>query len=375
MHGRTRALGWIIGLTLTATANAQRWGGPTLYNRASNPSQSLGLVGRVGGYATGGNESMDPFRRSRMGSVVDDLSSPAGLTPSGQASFQRNRFIPSSAVWQRPRVGARLYTAPIRPVAPSRAELNAMSGFSQMVNPYRRMDTPYTSEPRAYTSPILPREYPSTYHQFFDLVPATDDEAAVGAAQAAAAQEVPNINEIINRRLESDLEIRRAAAITAFRDLMTEGIPERAARLDGLRRQLDDLRRASPDDYVPRLLLAHVAFEREQTATALAYLSEAVRCYPDIFVKKVDIGAFFGSRAIYERQLRRYVQAGSAPNAEPEAIAVEAYCALMLGDLHRANLASERAANAQRAKSYLVPQTRNDVEVIVTAIQAAVAGS
>lgn len=370
----------LIALLSPAPVAAQL-GAASINRPSAGPSQRIGLIGQTGGAVTGRGSSLDPFsnlRRNDFGAASAAIPGASGFGAArGGFGFRRNSD-PTSTSLQPSSLGARWGEARrggvgrVFQTLPSEGALRSMSGIDSAMSYERPAGIPLQGEP-LLTRPTLPQMTNSPYHDFFGIIP----------AEAAPYQEIEPINpharpeslaDRANQALLSSRAPQRDAAAETFREAMGAGtVAQRAQTLDRAAQMLEKSKRRNPQDFLPRLLLAHVAFERAQVAYGLENLAEAVRCNPELFVQKTDVGAYCGDRTVYERQLRRYIQAGSQENAPPEATILEAYCAFMLNDTARAASAADAAQKKARERSYTVPMTRDDVSVLAFAIKAATA--
>ncbi|HUU97615.1 MAG TPA: hypothetical protein VM487_17910 [Phycisphaerae bacterium] len=333
------AAGVVALLLLIDSATAQY---EYLGSRTLAPSTYVGRVGRPGGFrtpqavfrptwggaaATLGTGALGG--RSGLGGVML-TGLPAAVTP-GQPG-----------VYVRPTPG--LYGASTGRTAP-RSLLSGISRFSSAISygtPLTRAQWNYLPEP---TTPLYAaKPQPSVFHEFFGLRPSepspTELDAAPIESLAALMQEdtQQRVREMESRAQEFFKQATRAEV---------EDRQEKLARAIDLFQAVNQL---DKEAYLPSLLTIHAAIERDQLLLASRALFTTVRRRPEVFGEEPDIREYFGDPSRLETQARKYLRVGDDNPEIPQAYALQAYCAWVLGDRARATQALRLADENSRGE-------------------------
>jgi hypothetical protein len=272
--------------------------------------------------------------------------------------------------------------------------IGAASGFLAAISPGAPLyGNDMANALRVPQLPImhLPEER-SPFHEMFDLMP---------TSEAADPQPVPfdNIMDAVEARTQDQMRRLEQEALRLFREATggrdVAGQPltptakadriRRAIRLFTAVRDLSGAETAATPDlaallgvpaadqpsgrYLPQLLLAHTHLQRNMEAgrhigPAMFCLLAIARDYPEAFAEisaarenpeaHADIlllAAYFGDyengRSVtLERQMQAYMRVAPAERRAVDDLVLEAYCALVLGDLPRSRRALEAAEAA-----------------------------
>ena len=201
---------------------------------------------------------------------------------------------------------------------------------------------PVPESPPAQRAPGTDR-----FSSYFGLRPAQKKD------RSAKPVEYKTLYEAVERNTMNRITRKEEEAIGIFRE-MTRTDVEPTQRINGMRRvfrMLDGVRDLDYENYVPCLLLGHVAIERGHLTSAMNELAAAASRYPELFREGPPLASYFGDynqetgRSEYlDGQMRNYLQMLSSA-ATVDELVLQAYCAMALDDRPRARLALQRASD------------------------------
>ncbi len=346
----------VVALSLlidSATAQYEYLGSRTLA-----PSTYVGRVGHRAGFRVpqamfrptwgGGVATLGPGAFGRgsglRGASLTGL--PAAVTPA------------QLGVYVRPTPG--LYGASTGRTA-QRSLLSGITRLSSAISygtPLTRAQWNYLPEP---TTPLYaPKPQPSVFHEFFGLRPSEPSPAELDAAPfeslAALMQEdtQQRVREMESRAQEFFKQATRAEV---------EDRQEELARAINLFQAVNQL---DKEAYLPSLLMIHAAIERDQLLLASRALFTTVRRRPEVFGEQPDIREYFGDPSRLETQARKYLRIGDDNPEIPQAYALQAYCAWVVGDRARATQALRLADENSRGE-----QEHGRIRTFKAALEAA----
>ncbi|MDX2200092.1 MAG: hypothetical protein SF069_14110 [Phycisphaerae bacterium] len=385
----TRKIVWtaLIGVALGFSAAASAQGlNRAVVNRPSlqGPSQTLGLIGGVftGRFGDEAGRSLSGLSNPRTFDAAVGQATQGFGRFGYRGGFSRGNFggnvLPGIATPTAAYADFGYRPAPtvLQQLTPTTSMMEAMSGLGGAMSPDLPLGVSFqNSLPRSLPNLAPPRSV-SPYHDFFGLVPASDgpSQLAYDLGKPGVVSE-PILQTAALETLENQQRMRNMSAVSLFRDATRSSATtvEHYVQLENTARELESWRRNDTANYVPALLLGHVALERDALTHALTALSDATRRNPELFVQKIDPGAYFGDREVFQKQLRKYIRTRTDAGEEsPEALVVEAYCALQLGDKIRAKEATEKAEKLALERSFSRPVESGGVDTLIWAIRAAV---
>jgi hypothetical protein len=138
--------------------------------------------------------------------------------------------------------------------------------------------------------------------------------------------------ELLERENEEHLLRKEADALERFKLATQADVDQRRERLSEAQTALRAIRDLDREAYIPCLLLLHVALEKHQMLGASAYLTDAVRRHPAVFVERPDLASYFGDPELLDQTARDYL---TYESRTAEAFALRAYCAWVLNDRAR----------------------------------------
>jgi hypothetical protein len=175
---------------------------------------------------------------------------------------------------------------------------------------------------------------------YFGLARGEEQSVEIAAALTLAERKATE-NAVSKATLDE-----RARAL--FRAGTTAGAEDRWEQLSQASRLATTVKNIDASDPAPLLLIAHAALEREQLEVAMYALFDAVRRHPDVFAERPDVGAWFGSRELYDLQMRRCIRIGEDHPDRPAYFVIQAYAAWSLKDIGRARSALAALTRIER---------------------------
>lgn len=352
---------------------------------AFGPSAALGVIGRVGGRYSGRFDS--DFRTSSgagslgiSGQAVDFAPRRGFEFRGGGTGFRRGQFSrdvlptvgdPSRFATNLGRASFDSWRNSTRYI-PSALMVQSMTGVGSAMSMERDLTQPI----QAYTYPHIEIAAPSAppaspYHDFFGLLVAKPEPPPATEFEKKYVQPGQSLADQVLAKGEQRQRMNMGSALIEFKDATTGPLEGRMPKLILAMRRMENVCKALPNEFLPRLLLAHLAFERGQAVFGMSCLAEAVARRPTLFVDDYDVGQWFGERDVFEKQLRRYVQSSRTGKASPETLVVEGYCAFLLGDKKRAMAAVNLADKQSLERSFVIPASRDTLESLIYALRAA----
>jgi hypothetical protein len=344
-----------IGLALVPAAWGQVGRGPQLRRPSSQaPSE---LIGRVGG----------AYTRDTAGAA-----GPLQIATPSQALGLRSRARFGGADYPTPvRLGPVMdaYGGSYLPLlgTPRISDIAGASAFSFVT----RLDTPLEG-----WGPVNVSELPSS-----PLTAATPKESRFGellGLAAPVAKEVePRSSDTlwtgVEERTKTYISDTEAQGYALFRAATAPGLEpeERHNKLDEAMTVLSSVRHLDREAYMPCLVTVHAAIERGQVFTALNNLIEVARRHPEAFRDGPSPARYFsdyrgdtGRSTSFDSQMRSFLQTKPATPTAGDC-ALEAYCALALGQQARARQALERATQLSHEGTANI----HNIEILLNALR------
>ncbi|TWT39978.1 hypothetical protein RAS1_43680 [Phycisphaerae bacterium RAS1] len=367
----------LIGLLAMPDAAAQTGSvAGIVLNRPSAQAPSS-FVGLVGGLNTG--RFGTDVRRNRSQLAPSPIS-----TYNAFRGAQRGRapdaYLPREVLSRDPaRLGERINTmsfygtrsanvarSPIFAVRrgiPSGAQLASLSGLAEVVSLDR---------------PLGGRLYGDfgELRQLRTLARSTDEpvnvDRALGLAQPDSNEPRPvgaTVAETIEARIALRLERSQKDACELFKQATLHDAPLRDDQLGAACRMLETVRSMDPKAHLAPLLIAHASLVRGRINVAIAALVDAANRNPEDFAKMGEVASYYGDRAVFDETMRIYVRIRSGSGESPMASALEAYCAMALGDHVRATSALDTAEKLENER--MGGEKRSSALPLVHALRAA----
>lgn len=305
------------------------------------PSSRIGRVGgratqlsvmEIGARAPGGGAARPIIGTFGLGSDPEPFDLPRAVLPSRVGrSFPWNRRAPLVGF------GGRY----------SEVDMRMVSGLDTALS----LSLPLlgVESPRVRPAPmnyVPPPAAPSPFHEFFQLRPAPEAQEPAGQLEPSKtlAERLADWN-------ERTVDLTMARALRAFKTATSPGAVAPREEMARAVSMLEGLRAVRRDDYVPDLLLLHAALARSQIATAGRHLLELVLRRPAFFQERPDVASYFGDPKLLEEQMNAYVRVGDENPHAPEAQALQAYCAFILGDTSRVRLTLDAMSKLEAQRS------------------------
>jgi len=226
-----------------------------------------------------------------------------------------------------------------------RYQLSTISGLSSAISygtPLTRAQWNYLPAP---TTPLyVAKPQPSVFHEFFGLRPSEPPETEL---DATPIESLAAIMEEDTQQRVREVESRAQEYFRQATRAEVENRQEKLARAIYLFQSVYDL---DKEAYLPSLLTIHAAIERDQLMLASRALFTTVRRRPEVFGEQPDIREYFGDPSRLETQARKYLRIGDDNPEIPQAYALQAYCAWVLGDRARATQALRLADENSRGE-------------------------
>jgi hypothetical protein len=346
----------VVALSLlldSATAQYQY-----LTRRTQAPSTYVGRVGRFTGFRApqamlqptwgGGVATLGPGTfGSSLGLDGSSLAGlPAAVTPAQLGVYVR----PTPGLYgeYKGRTGQRSLLSSI-------SRLNSAMSYG---TPLTRAQWNYLPEP---TTPLYaPEPQPSVFHEFFGLRPSEPSPAELDAAPF----------ESLAALMQEDTQQRVGEMESRAQEFFKRGtcaeVEDRQEELARAIKLFQAVSRLDEEAYLPSLLTIHAAIERDQLLLASQALFATVQRRPELFVEQPDIREYFGDPSRLETQARRYLRIGDDNPQIPQAYALQAYCAWVLGDRARATQALRLADESSRGE-----QEHGRIRTFKAALEAA----
>lgn len=391
----TRSSWYVAGLVFVLLASEPAFA--QLVNRAIISRPSLfgpsTLTGRTGGNFTGRRDG----RGLGVNTIGGQPSGGANLgfarpTSPGQFGFQRQNVsrgaLPPIAALATTFNSLGYYSGvssirglstpansfgdPLRSFSGATQRNQQLSGLAGAQSLLRDIATPLQPTVLPPAGPVvIPQTPQASYDQFFGLAPA-EKEVPPGTSRYTISEDLPTIADEMSARLDDINAGLRRRALAAFKNVTkTENITDFRA-IGVAESLLQSLKRTERDNPIPCILLAHLSFERDRRLYALANLSEASRRRPTIFAQDLDLTEYFGDADVLQRQIRKFIQAGTIASGDPEALVVEGYFAMLDNDQRRAREALQRAEEIAIDNSFKRSVRRSGINELLWSIRAAV---
>jgi hypothetical protein len=194
-------------------------------------------------------------------------------------------------------------------------------------------------------SPLYAREQQaSVFHEFFDLQPSQTPEAELDATP------IESLAAIMEQDAQQRVREMESRAQEYFREATQAEVEDRQEKLARAINLFQSVYELDQEAYLPSLLMIHAAIERDQLLLASRALFITVRRHPGVFGERPDISAYFGDPSRLVTQARKYVRVGDDNPQLPQAHALQAYCAWILGDRARATQALRLADENSRGE-------------------------
>lgn len=220
-------------------------------------------------------------------------------------------------------------------------------------------------------TPIPPR---SEYEAYFDLKPAQADAPTPRTRIVSYSAALEDRNQFQVAANASEALAAFKAGTREQRDALSGRYPSCSDCDDALYeagQKLQLVRDLDPNNWVVRILLAHLALERERPTQSIIYLVEAYRVNPDFPAAGPDVlDAYFGDvrsdgqSPLLLAQFRRYVRIGEINPNSLDAAVLEAYCAWGLKDRVRVQGVLLRAPGLLAKAPDAPPDAANLIEAL-----------
>jgi hypothetical protein len=182
------------------------------------------------------------------------------------------------------------------------------------------------------------------FHDFFDLRPSEPLQAELDATP------VESLAALMQENTEQRVREMELRAQEYFKQATCTEVEDRQERLARAIDLFQSVNRLDQETYLPSLLMIHAAIERDQLLLASRALFSTVRRHPEVFGERPDISEYYGDPDRLEMEARRYLRVGDENPQVPQAYAVQAYCAWVLGDRARASQALQLADENSRGE-------------------------
>jgi hypothetical protein len=227
------------------------------------------------------------------------------------------------------------------------AELRAVSYLETAMSldqPLMGWESPRVEIPN--TPYFIPSSAETTaFHQFFGLSPAL---AEVPLPEAFKSDRP--YSDLVEQSTDAYVQGTLKRADRAFKAGTTRNVPDRYEQLAVARRLYGSVLTLDKMGYLPAMLGAHAALEKEQHEQAIVFLMEAVKRHPALFSDRPDISTYFGDASLLEEQARRYVRVAEQAGGSGMNWALQAYAAWVLKDALRLREALDGLENVSRER-------------------------
>lgn len=342
--------------------------------RTSRPSDRSGsaLLGRLGGTFTRQSDVRELVNRG-AGTGAGLRGRLPSMSRFGAARGLANLpppAIPSAFTMSRPSIFRNTgppVAFPLDDGVPTRNELEDVTSYDFMTDfntPVGGWGTRFYREPGSLGYGAYPDDR-GLVDTFFDVR---------APRQLARFEPEPGQDTLIDL-LEARNEDYTADLRTRAMELFARGTSEEVAdewervefvaKADDALKSLEDL---GDSDAEVALLRVHAALLRGRVEQAVSALEHGAATHVEFVDARVEIREYFGTERIFERHLRRYLTIGDGDFAAPSYIALQAYCALQLGDQRRFDRAISRL---NTARERMAPAARERLRTLVRQLQIA----
>lgn len=260
-------------------------------------------LGRTGGFNTGRYE--DTIRNTPRSGTQAALQNGGNL---GQQNFfGAARGIGGIGPAPLPQafsilstgMSTRVFSYPVDPhlIPPGQGTIAHASGLSRTlargVSLFGAAPQRISAAPPAY---FLHQPRETAFARFFELNPY--EPKAEPAPRPAFGAEPLTWARMIEQENELFTDGFRHRALKEFALATSPDVENAGEVLSRAQTSLQSLALLDSEDYVPTLLLLHVAFAKQQPLAAFQQLHQLVRRKPDFFVERPDVARFFGDYAL-----------------------------------------------------------------------------
>ncbi|MBI5863195.1 MAG: hypothetical protein HZB38_01515 [Planctomycetes bacterium] len=305
------------------------------------------VLGRVGGTNTRYSSSVqDRFRaRFAYGNAATNFYSARSFGGGRGAASAGRRTMPLNIFGGRRRFGGGSGSGGgLSPFA--MGNLFQVSGMDEATS----FEIPVGGIPSARidlsnSAVYIPPSDSTAFHDFFGLKP-TREQAAPETVNPQ-----PSASDLLGKVNDKYVAELVETGKREFKLGTTLGLDDRGEHLSRALNLFESARKLDKSAWIPGLLSAAAALEKNRTESAISALREAVSRNARAIADRPDIPGLYGTASMFEATMRKYYLAAGATDVGATSLALEAYFALLANDKSRAETALNRLEAQTRLQS------------------------